>query len=414
MGWSISKMSEVTNIISGGTPKSGISDYWFGDVKWITPKDMGKITGIYVSETGRNITQLGLDKSSAKLIPENSVILSTRAPIGYLAINTVPMATNQGCRGLVPKNTLDTKFLYYFLLKSVSLLNDLGSGTTFKELSKTALERVEIPHPEITEQKHIVAILEQAFADIEQARAKTEQNLKNARELFESYLQQVFSERGEGWRASKLKEITSKIGSGSTPRGGRASYKSEGISLIRSMNVHDRRFKNKDLAFIDDQQADKLSNVVVENNDVLLNITGASVARCCLAPEEYLPARVNQHVSIIRADRTVISPAFLNFVLTSKYYKDQLLGIGEAGSTRQAITKTQIEEFEVSYPENLEDQQNLLSSLYSLEEKTNDIQRIYRKKLLDLDELKKSILQKAFSGELTKTLEVDTNKGAMA
>ncbi|MBB1338396.1 restriction endonuclease subunit S [Pseudoalteromonas sp. SR44-2] len=407
-------MSEVTNIISGGTPKSGISDYWFGDVKWITPKDMGKITGIYVSETGRNITQLGLDKSSAKLIPENSVILSTRAPIGYLAINTVPMATNQGCRGLVPKNTLDTKFLYYFLLKSVSLLNDLGSGTTFKELSKTALERVEIPHPEITEQKHIVAILEQAFADIEQARAKTEQNLKNARELFESYLQQVFSERGEGWRASKLKEITSKIGSGSTPRGGRASYKSEGISLIRSMNVHDRRFKNKDLAFIDDQQADKLSNVVVENNDVLLNITGASVARCCLAPEEYLPARVNQHVSIIRADRTVISPAFLNFVLTSKYYKDQLLGIGEAGSTRQAITKTQIEEFEVSYPENLEDQQNLLSSLYSLEEKTNDIQRIYRKKLLDLDELKKSILQKAFSGELTKTLEVDTNKGAMA
>jgi type I restriction enzyme S subunit len=414
MGWSISKMSEVTNIISGGTPKSGISDYWFGDVKWITPKDMGKITGIYVSETGRNITQLGLDKSSAKLIPENSVILSTRAPIGYLAINTVPMATNQGCRGLVPKNTLDTKFLYYFLLKSVSLLNDLGSGTTFKELSKTALEKVEIPHPEITEQKHIVAILEQAFADIEQARAKTEQNLKNARELFESYLQQVFSERGEGWRASKLKEITSKIGSGSTPRGGRASYKSEGISLIRSMNVHDRRFKNKDLAFIDDQQADKLSNVVVENNDVLLNITGASVARCCLAPEEYLPARVNQHVSIIRADRTVISPAFLNFVLTSKYYKDQLLGIGEAGSTRQAITKTQIEEFEVSYPENLEDQQNLLSSLYSLEEKTNDIQRIYRKKLLDLDELKKSILQKAFSGELTKTLEVDTNKGAMA
>jgi type I restriction enzyme S subunit len=407
-------MSEVTNIISGGTPKSGISDYWFGDVKWITPKDMGKITGIYVSETGRNITQLGLDKSSAKLIPENSVILSTRAPIGYLAINTVPMATNQGCRGLVPKNTLDTKFLYYFLLKSVSLLNDLGSGTTFKELSKTALEKVEIPHPEITEQKHIVAILEQAFADIEQARAKTEQNLKNARELFESYLQQVFSERGEGWRASKLKEITSKIGSGSTPRGGRASYKSEGISLIRSMNVHDRRFKNKDLAFIDDQQADKLSNVVVENNDVLLNITGASVARCCLAPEEYLPARVNQHVSIIRADRTVISPAFLNFVLTSKYYKDQLLGIGEAGSTRQAITKTQIEEFEVSYPENLEDQQNLLSSLYSLEEKTNDIQRIYRKKLLDLDELKKSILQKAFSGELTKTLEVDTNKGAMA
>lgn len=302
---------------------------------------------------------------------------------------------------------VDTKYLCYHLNSPVTsaYINSQQKGTTRPRVRISVVRDLPIYTPPLAEQKRIVAILDQAFADIEQARAKTEQNLKNARELFESYLQQVFSQRGEGWRVSKLKEVTSKIGSGATPRGGRAAYKSEGTSLIRSMNVHDRRFKNKDLAFIDDQQADKLSNVVVENNDVLLNITGASVARCCLAPEEYLPARVNQHVSIIRVDRTVISPAFLNFVLTSKYYKDQLLGIGEAGSTRQAITKTQIEEFEVSYPESLEEQQNLLSSLYSLEEKTNDIQRIYIEKLLALDELKKSILQKAFSGELTKEKE---------
>jgi type I restriction enzyme S subunit len=405
MEWPTAALSEVANIISGGTPKSGVAEYWEGDVEWITPKDMGKMSGIYASDTIRKISQAGLNKSSAKLISENSVILSTRAPIGHLAINIVPMATNQGCRGLEPKDNLDTKYLYYFLLKSVDLLNDLGSGTTFKELSKGALEKVNVPLPPIPEQKRIVAILDQAFADIKQARAKTEQNLKNARELFESYLQQVFSQRGEGWETSKLKQVTSKIGSGATPRGGQAAYKEEGISLIRSMNVHDRFFKSKKIAFIDDQQAEKLSNVVVEKDDVLLNITGASVARCCLAPKEFLPARVNQHVSIIRVDRSIITPAFLNFVLTSKYYKDQLLGIGESGSTRQAITKTQIEEFEVDYPASLIDQEELLSSLYSLEGQTSDVQKIYSDKLLALDELKKSILQKAFSGELTKQKE---------
>ncbi|TXS89088.1 restriction endonuclease subunit S [Parahaliea maris] len=237
---------------------------------------------------------------------------------------------------------------------------------------------------------------------MDRARALTEKNLKNARELFESYLQQVFGQSGEGWNTSKLKSITSKIGSGATPKGGKAAYKVEGISLIRSMNVYDRRFLEKDLAFIDDDQAEKLSNVIVEKNDVLLNITGASVARCALAPEEFLPARVNQHVSIIRVNQEELLPAFLNYALTSKFYKDQLLGIGESGSTRQAITKKQIEEFEVSYPLSLDQQTRFIQQLELLESHVKEVQCIYEKKLHSLDELKKSILQMAFIGELTK------------
>ncbi|WP_051168218.1 restriction endonuclease subunit S [Marinospirillum minutulum] len=414
MEWPIKKISELTEVISGGTPKTDTSEYWSDDIFWITPADMGKMQGIYASDTRRKISSLGLSKSSAKLIPENSVILSTRAPIGHLAINTVPMATNQGCRGLVSKGAIVTKYLFYFLLCNIDLLNTLGTGTTFKELSKTALGKVKVPIPSINEQKRIVAILDEVFADIEQVRAKTEQNLKNARELFESYLQQVFSQRGDGWVTSKLKDITSKIGSGATPRGGRAAYKEEGISLIRSLNIHDRTFREKNLAFIDDEQAGKLSNVVVESGDVLLNITGASVARCAVVPDSFLPARVNQHVSIIRPNQSVLNSEFLSFILTSKHYKDQLLGIGEAGATRQAITKSQIETFEVDYPNSLEEQTRLLSKLHELEEQTKNVQANYNKKLEFLDELKKSILQKAFSGELTKTSDNKTKQGALA
>jgi len=116
-------------------------------------------------------------------------------------------------------------------------------------------------------------------------------------------MEQGMPELPQGWKWQNLSEVSVKIGSGSTPRGGRKAYKSEGISLIRSLNVYDDGFKIKGLAFIDDEQASKLSNVVVEENDVLLNITGASIARCCVVPSDLLPARVNQHVSIIRLKR---------------------------------------------------------------------------------------------------------------
>jgi type I restriction enzyme S subunit len=166
------------------------------------------------------------------------------------------------------------------------------------------------------------------------------------------------------WVTKRLGDITTKIGSGATPLGGEEAYKESGICLIRSLNVHDWGFKEAKLAHIDDAQASRLSNAVVEANDVLLNITGASVARCCLAPPEFQPARVNQHVSIIRPAQDHLLPAFLHYLLISKTYKDRLLDTGEdGGSTRQAITKAQIQEFRVEFPESLTEQRRIVGIL---------------------------------------------------
>lgn len=302
----------------------------------------------------------------------------------------------------IDQSEADKKYLFHLLdWDKERIKEEQGAGTTMVHVTKGAMEKRVLPFPPLPEQKRIVAILDKAFAAIDEAKAKTEQNLKNARELFDSYLQQVFSERGEGWKTSELKSITTKIGSGATPKGGKSAYKKEGISLIRSMNVHDRLFVEKDLAFIDNLQAEKLSNVVIEKDDVLLNITGASVARSCIAPEKYLPARVNQHVAIIRLNQKELLPKFLNYGLTSKYYKNQLLGIGEAGSTRQAITKAQIESFQFNYPLSLATQSDYIRKLEELESLVVRMEKLYQRKLLSLDELKKSILQKAFSGKLT-------------
>lgn len=141
------------------------------------------------------------------------------------------------------------------------------------------------------------------------------------------------------------------MGSGATPRGGKTAYKAEGVPLVRSMNVHNGRFVWKDLACIDDEQAAKLEGVTLMKGDVLLNITGASVARSCLLPDELAGGRVNQHVSIVRVDQKRMLPVLLNTVLISDSYQRLLLnGSRAAGATREAITKEALKRMTVPLP----------------------------------------------------------------
>lgn len=397
--WEVSALGSLFDTITGSTPPKSQKDNYGDDVPFVKPPELQDCE---IGDTGDNLSIKGA--SASRTVPPGSILISCIGNLGKVGITEDTVAFNQQINAIKYKKNFVPKFVFYQALSPwfKHQLESLASGTTVPIVNKSKFNSIQVGFPPIPEQKRIVAILDQAFADIDKARALTEKNLKNARELFESYLQQVFSRRRDGWKTSKLKSIASKIGSGATPKGGKAAYKAEGISLIRSMNVHDRRFLAKDLAFIDDDQAEKLSNVVVEKNDVLLNITGASVARCALAPEKFLPARVNQHVSIIRVNQKELLPAFLNYALTSKFYKDQLLGIGESGSTRQAITKNQIEEFEVSYPLSIDQQTRYVQQLELLESQVQEVQCIFEKKLDSLDELKKSVLQKAFVGELTK------------
>jgi type I restriction enzyme S subunit len=152
------------------------------------------------------------------------------------------------------------------------------------------------------------------------------------------------------WIDTPLSRITSKIGSGATPRGGKDSYRGDGISLIRSLNVYDFEFDRNNLAHINDAQADQLANVKVQRGDILLNITGASVARCCMVPEDVLPARVNQHVAIIRCDPDKADNRFVYCSINSPGYKHHLLTLAQGGATREALTKQTIEQFQVSLP----------------------------------------------------------------
>lgn len=151
------------------------------------------------------------------------------------------------------------------------------------------------------------------------------------------------------WTTRKLGSMCTKIGSGATPTGGKESYKSEGISLVRSQNVEDFVFLYDGLAHIDNDQARKLNNVTIVANDILVNITGDSVARVCSVPDDILPARVNQHVAIVRADGVQLDNAFAKYTLLAM--KEQLLSIAEIGATRRALTKDMLESLEILCPD---------------------------------------------------------------
>ena len=164
----------------------------------------------------------------------------------------------------------------------------------------------------------------------------------------------------------KLADICQKVGSGATPRGGKEAYRAEGIALVRSQNVLDFSFSSDGLAYINDEQADKLRNVELQSGDVLLNITGDSVARACLMDDDYLPGRVNQHVAIIRVDESKAVNSYLLYYL--QWRKSHLLQLASAGATRNALTKGMIEQLEIDLP-SLDEQRKVVGILDSIQNK---------------------------------------------
>ena len=160
----------------------------------------------------------------------------------------------------------------------------------------------------------------------------------------------MFIEGGRIYPTAPLKQLCSKIGSGATPKGGKTAYQKSGVSLVRSTNVFDYAFSYDDLAHISDEQADQLSNVIVEENDVLFNITGVSVTRCCIVPADVLPARVNQHVMMLRPKTAMPMSYYIMTTLCSAENKGKLMGIAQSGSTREAINKQEMESFSIPVP----------------------------------------------------------------
>jgi len=385
----MSKLGEIFLITSGGTPnRKKIEYYQNGTIPWVKT---GDLKDKYVSKQIEYITELGLQNSSAKLFPSNTVLLAMYgATIGACSILPFECATNQACAAFLPSKKVLPEYLYYFLLSHQEKFIRDGVGGAQPNISAGYLKNVDFELLSLEKQKQIAENLDKVTHLIDLCN----QMLDKLDLLVKSRFIELFGDpvlNSKKWEVKRLQDITNKIGSGATPKGGRESYGTEGISLIRSMNVYNGYFEHKELAHISDEQAKKLDNVIVQKNDVLLNITGASVARCCLVPSVVLPARVNQHVCIIRCESEVL-PLFVCSVLTDGNYQKHLWKIAGSGATREAITKQQVENLEIILPP-LE-----LQTQFSEFVQTVDKSKLAVKQLLEKAEtLKKSLMQEYFS-----------------
>ena len=384
------KLGDLCEIQSGGTPSRSKPEFWVeGNIPWVKIKD---INSKYVDKVEEHITELGLQCSSAKLFSRETILYTIFATIGEVAILDIDAATNQAIAGLYLKSEKVLKdYLYYFLISIKNRVKNDSRGVAQNNINLTYLKNIEVPIVEIAHQQEICDNL----STINQIIAQRNKQLIELSNLVKSRFNDLFGDpvlNEMGWEKYRLSKLTLKIGSGATPRGGRESYVKEGIALIRSMNVYDGKFIFKDLAYLTNVQAEKLNNVIVESDDVLLNITGASVSRCCIVPQNILPARVNQHVSIIRCKKHLLSPIFLNQLLITSEFKSLLLKIGESsGATRQAITKNQIEELYIPLPP-----LSLQNEFADFVAQVDKSQLAIQKSLEELETLKKSLMQEYF------------------
>lgn len=217
MSWPMVKLGECCTVVGGATPKREVPEYWNSpDVPWVTPKDISKLASPVLDDAPEYISKLGLKNCSASIIPKGSILLTSRAPIGNVAIAGRDMCTNQGFKSLVPGSTVDGLYLYYCMLAYSEKLQALGNGATFKEVSKKVVEEFEIPLPPLAEQKRIAAILDKADA----IRRKRQQAIQLADDFLRAVFLEMFGDpvtNPKGWEVKKLGDIL-RIRRGASPR----------------------------------------------------------------------------------------------------------------------------------------------------------------------------------------------------
>ncbi|MCB4781359.1 MAG: restriction endonuclease subunit S, partial [Sulfurovum sp.] len=212
--WREYKISDIADVIGGGTPKTSVDEYWNGDIPWLAPRDLTGYDKVYISHGDRFITEEGLKKSSTKLMPKGSVLLTSRAPIGYVAIAQNEICTNQGFKSLVPKKDLCySEFLYYWIKSNIDYLQQLGTGTTFTEISGSVVKNIDILLPPLKEQKAIAEVLSSLDDKIDLLISQNKTLEALAQTLFRQWF---IEEAGDEWEEKPLGEITD-IGIGRTP-----------------------------------------------------------------------------------------------------------------------------------------------------------------------------------------------------
>lgn len=390
-------ISEIGDIISGATPKTTVPDNFGGEIPWLTPADLSGYTGKYISHGARNLTRQGYDSCSTHLMPAGTVLLSSRAPIGYVAIAKNEICTNQGFKSIVPKTFVNSEFLYYQLESLKNTLQNLGSGTTFKELSAKKLATVQVVIPSLEEQKSIVSKIEELFSKLDASVAE----LQTAKEKLKVYRQAVLKEAFDSVQANSkrvtIKSVCETIKVGIVIKPTQYYVEQGGVFAFRNANVRRNYIEDKDWAMISQEGHQKNLKSQVHIGDVLIARSGVNLGMAATVPQKYDGYNAIDVVIAVPKKEFILSQYLAQY--TNSPYGLEIVRKNQHGAAQGHLNVKEYGNLPIFLP-NIPEQYSLLKKIESRLSVCDNIEQTIDTSLQQAEALRQSILKQAFEGAL--------------
>jgi type I restriction enzyme, S subunit len=380
-GWEIRKLGEVCEIIAGQSPEGKFYNSEGNGMPFYQgKKEYGEK---YIGEPTTWTTKITKEAESG------DILMSVRAPVGPVNFATQKICIGRGLAAIRAGKNIDKDFLFNFLIKHENEIEG-NAGAVFNSINKIQIESIKILLPPLSEQQRIVSILDECFAAIEKAKANAEENLKNAKELFESYLQRVFEKKGDGWEKKKLGEVAF-VKSGGTPSRSKKEYWKGEIAWYSSGELNDIYTTNPE-RFINELAIENSNAKLFPKGSLLIGMYDTAALKMSIIDRD---ATFNQAIAGVKPN----SKIDLLFILHAiNVQKPELLNL-RRGTRQKNLSLEKIKDIQIPLPP-LQEQQTIVRQLDALRAETQKLEAMYQKKIADLEELRKSILQKAFEGEL--------------
>lgn len=399
--WETKKLGDITEIVGGGTPSKSNPKYWNGDIPWLTPTDVTKSRKRFIEKTSLYITDAGLSKSSARLLPEGTVLMTSRATIGECVINKVPMSTNQGFANFICRDDVQNVFLSYFLKYKKPLFERLGSGSTFKEISKQSLKSIPVKLPSKDEQQKIASIL----TSVDEVIEKTEEIIEQTEKVKKGLMQELLTkgightkfkktpigEIPEEWTVQKLGDLSNRVTVGYVGSINKSYTDESGVPLLRTGNITHEGIYLGDIKYVTEKFHEKQKKSSLSPGDIIISRHGDS-GTAAVIPKELKESNCLNVVVVKKSEE--MNSDFIRYMFNSGIIS-RLLNKTKAGSVQGVINTKEISNVLVPYP-SLKEQEKIVGIIRSVEEKY----LVETKRLLDLKNLKKGLMQVLLTGRV--------------
>jgi type I restriction enzyme S subunit len=395
MSWQAKPLGEICSVIGGGTPSKSRAEYYEGDIPWASIRDM---QGDWIESTELSITDKAVASSATNVIPSGNVIVATRVGLGKVARLRRDTAINQDIRAVIPhdERELDKQYLFYWFKSIAKNIEAEGKGATVKGVTLPFVTSLQLPLPPRQEQHRIVAILDEAFAGIAAAETNTERNLKNTRLALKSHRDSVFSKRGKSWREFRIEDWCESI-MDCVNKTAPTVERETPFKMVRTTNVRHGRVDLDSVKFVSEATYNTWTRrQVPKKKDVILTREAPMGEVGILLTDDKV--FLGQRLVSYRADARVLDSDFLCFALQSSRIQEQIHAKA-SGSTVQHMRVPDTKNLILSAPP-IHQQREIVAELGFVREEIQRLESLTTRKLALLNELKQSLLQQAFLGQI--------------